>query len=131
MKHRLALVLSLVLAAPAAPVVAQEEGDGRSLMEEGLHLFMDGLRREMEPAMDDLRDFAERAGPSMRSFFQEMGPALAEMMDEVQDWTRYFPPEMLPNGDIILRRRPEPEPGPEPEAEPETDAQPPAGPTDI
>ena len=126
MKQRFALVLSLVLA--AAPALAQEpDENGRSKMEEGWQLFMDGLRQEMAPAVDGLRDFAEQAGPSMRSFFQEMGPALAEMMDEVQDWTRYYPPEMLPNGDIVIRRRPDPEPEPAPEQEEE----PPAGSTDI
>lgn len=126
MKHRIALVLALVLSAP--PVFAQEE-NGKSMMEQGLELFMEGLRQEMAPAVEDLRDLAERVGPSMSSFLKEMGPALAEMMDEVQDWARYYPPEMLPNGDILIRRRPDPEPEPEPEPEQEPPA--PSGPTDI
>lgn len=130
MKQRLALALSLALA--AAPAWAQSEDEnGRSKMEEGLQLFMDGLRQEMAPAMDGLRDFADQMGPSMRSFFQEMGPALADMMDEVKDWTRYYPPEMLPNGDIIIRRRPEPEKAPEEAPKPEQDGEPPVGATDI
>lgn len=128
MKHACALALSFALAAAAPPALAQEEDSGPSMMEQGLQLFMEGLRQEMAPAVKDLRGFAERAGPSMRSFFQEMGPALAEMMDEVQDWTRYYPPEMLPNGDILIRRRPEPEDDPAPEQGAED---PPAEPTDI
>ncbi|MDF1718257.1 MAG: hypothetical protein P1U75_16510 [Antarcticimicrobium sp.] len=127
MKHARAFALTFALVAPAAPALAQEEDNGPSMMEQGLQLFMEGLRQEMAPAVKDLRGFAERAGPSMRSFFQEMGPALAEMMDEVQDWTRYYPPEMLPNGDILIRRRPEPGDDPAPEEKED----PPVGPTDI
>lgn len=114
-------MIPLVLAAGLAtfPALAEEAGeDSKSLMSRGFGMFMDGLRQEMAPAMDDLKDMAEQVGPSMRSFLQEMGPALAGMMDQVKDWTRYYPPEMLPNGDIILRRRPEPEATPKPEPEP-------------
>lgn len=132
MRHARALALTLTLAVPAAPALAQEDETAPSMMEQGLQLFMEGLRQEMAPAVEDLRGFAERMGPSMRSFFQEMGPALAEMMDEVQDWARYYPPEMLPNGDILIRRRPDPEPAPEEEPAPEPGAEdPPAAPTDI
>lgn len=101
---------------------AQEPGLGKSLMEEGMRLFLDGLREEMSPALRDLQGFAEEMGPSMRSFMQEMGPALTELLDEVRDWTQYHPPEILPNGDIILRRK-----------TPEIDITPkePSGPTDI
>jgi len=132
MRHARALALTLALAIPAAPVLAQEDDEAPSMMEQGLQLFMEGLRQEMAPAVEDLRGFAERMGPSMRSFFQEMGPALAEMMDEVQDWTLYYPPEMQPNGDILIRRRPDPAPGPEDAPAPEQgEDAPPAGPTDI
>ena len=128
MKHARALALTLALAVPAAPVLAQEGDEPPSMMEQGLQLFMEGLRQEMAPAVEDLRGFAERMGPSMRSFFLEMGPALAEMMDEVQDWTLYYPPEMLPNGDILIRRRPDPEDAPAPE---QGEQAPPTGATDI
>ena len=132
MKHARALALALTLAVPAAPVLAQEGDEAPSMMEQGLQLFMEGLRQEMAPAVEDLRGFAERMGPSMRSFFQEMGPALAEMMDEVQDWTLYYPPEMQPNGDILIRRRPDPDPDPEDAPAPEQGEQaPPTGATDI
>ncbi|GAA6200590.1 hypothetical protein [Aquicoccus sp. SU-CL01552] len=132
MKHARALALTLALAVPAAPALAQEGDEPPSMMEQGLQLFMEGLRQEMAPAVEDLRGFAERMGPSMRSFFQEMGPALAEMMDEVQDWTLYYPPEMLPNGDILIRRRPDPDPAPEDAPAPDQDEDaPPTGPTDI
>ncbi|MDX2483127.1 MAG: hypothetical protein QNK42_05655 [Pseudodonghicola sp.] len=133
MTRHIALALTLALACPAAPVLAQEAEDKPSMMEQGLQLFMEGLRDEMAPAMEDLRGFADRMGPAMSSFLQEMGPALAEMMDEVKDWTLYYPPEMQPNGDILIRRRPDPDLAPDPEQTPDAngDEAPLSGPTDI
>jgi hypothetical protein len=74
---------SLVLALLAAPAFAQETGEesrGRDLMAEALRLFMQGFMAEMEPALDDLELF-------------------------LQDLNAYHPPEVLPNGDIIIRRK--------------------------
>jgi hypothetical protein len=95
-----------VLCLSAVPVLAQDKGDkGFSLMEEGAKLFFKGIMQEMEPAMDDLKSFAETMEPAMRQFVREMGPALAEVLKKVDDLTLYYPPEMLPNGDIIMRRK--------------------------
>ncbi|WP_101067365.1 hypothetical protein [Roseovarius salinarum] len=93
----------------ALPLYAEEGSgtpeDGRSLMERGAELFFEGMRREMAPAMEDLRGMAEQMGPALREFWMEMGPAFAELMDKIDDISAYHPPEMLPNGDIILRRK--------------------------
>ncbi len=70
------LSTSLLLAAPAA---AQEES-GRDLMAEALRLFMQGFMAEMEPALEDIEGF-------------------------LMDLNAYHPPEVLPNGDIIIRRK--------------------------
>ncbi|MFU8835131.1 hypothetical protein [Roseovarius autotrophicus] len=99
---RLALILALTL--PAAPAPAQE-GEGRSLMEEGARLFWEGIRREMGPALDSLRERADEIEPAIRDFVERMGPALGEMMDKIGDLSAYHPPEVLPNGDIIIRRK--------------------------
>ncbi|MGR3759807.1 hypothetical protein ACUXV3_06680 [Roseobacteraceae bacterium NS-SX3] len=94
----------------AAPASAEEE-NGQSLMERGAELFWEGLRKEMAPALDDMRALAEQFGPSLQAFLAEMGPALAEIAREVEDWSAYEMPEILPNGDIIIRRKPDdPEP---------------------
>lgn len=106
------LKLALAVSLAAAPVSADEES-GKSLMERGAEMFMEGLRQEMEPRLDELRGMAEQFGPSMRSFIEEMGPAFMDLVDEVKDWSRYEAPEMLPNGDIIIRRKPEPDAAPE------------------
>ena len=73
--------LILVVALTALPLKAQEsEPEGTDLMAEALRLFMRGLMEEMEPALDDL----------------------SNLLDNLD---AYHPPEVLPNGDIIIRRK--------------------------
>ncbi len=72
--------------------------EGASLIEEGARLLLRGLMSEMEPSLDelsrDMQEFAENAQPAMR-----------EMMRLLGDLSAYHPPEVLPNGDIIIRRK--------------------------
>ena len=95
--------LSLVLTAP--PVMAQEEGNGLSLMERGAQMFMEGIMREMEPALKDLEGLAQEMQPALRQFVDEMGPAFADLLGKIDDLSNYHAPEMMPNGDIIIRRK--------------------------
>lgn len=98
--------MAAVLLLAAVPLQAQEaDGDEKSLMEQGAELFFKGLRQEMEPALEGMLEMADQFGPSMLSFLEEMGPALADLVDEVQDWSAYHAPEILPNGDIIIRKK--------------------------
>ncbi|MEQ8898510.1 MAG: hypothetical protein RID23_15595 [Roseovarius sp.] len=131
---RLALITSLALCL-SPPVLAQdmdaepeEPGTERSLMEEGARMFLEGVLRGMEPALRDLEGMAEELEPSLREFAREMGPAFADLLGKVDDLSNYEMPEMLPNGDIIIRRKEplEPEmPGdPETPLEPELDIEP-------
>ncbi len=119
MRHLAALLICAALAAPATADVSQrgpaERGDpqleeGFGLLEEGARTLLRGLLDQFEPT---LRDFA----------------------DQIDDLGAYHAPEMLPNGDILLRRKqpgerdlpppppdfpqPEPEPDVAPEPEPE------------
>ncbi|WP_238381079.1 hypothetical protein [Alkalilacustris brevis] len=77
---------------------ASEEGDtsgmneGLGLIEEGARLILRGLMDEMDPLFDELE----------------------KMID---DLTLYHRPEILPNGDIILRRRVPLEPDEPPQGE--------------
>jgi hypothetical protein len=123
------MILTATLAAAlAAPLSAQNaEEEAPSLMERGMQLFFEGLKQEMEPALRDLEDLAGELEPAMRSFVEEMGPALEGLMDDVRDWSAYHPPERLPNGDIILRRK-SPEEMDPPETAPES---PPDAPREI
>lgn len=114
MKHCASLALAVALL--TVPASAQEI-DEPSLMERGAEMFLEGLLEEMAPTLEGLQDLAEQAGPSMLNFMTEMGPAFADLLDQVQDWSRYTAPEILPNGDIIIRRKPDPEPDDSPEGE--------------
>ena len=107
--------LALVAALLATPLVAEEDSEGRSMMEDGIMLFLEGLQKQMEPTMDELQNWADDVGPALRSFMNEMGPALSDLMEQVEDWSAYHPPEVLPNGDIIIRRKTPEEVAEEPE----------------
>ena len=93
----------------SAPAKAQDE-QGQSLMEQGAELFFEGLRQQMQPTLDSFLGMADEVGPSLLSFFEEMGPALADLAAQVQDWSVYEAPEMLPNGDIVIRKKPKDQP---------------------
>ena len=101
------LICSGLLCLCAAFPSAAQEDDGFDLMERGAQEFLEGLLRQMEPAWEQMHDFMD-----------EMGPAMLELMDQVQDWSAYEAPEILENGDIIIRRKPDekakPEKAPEP-----------------
>ncbi|MFW8593492.1 hypothetical protein [Cribrihabitans neustonicus] len=115
---------AVILAALAAPLSAQETGgapdgggNGSGLMQRGAEMFWEGLRKEMAPALEEFQGLMQEVGPTLGAFLSEMGPALAEIAREVEDWSVYELPEKLPNGDIIIRRKPD---APKPEAEPDT-----------
>jgi hypothetical protein len=103
----IATAAALMLATPAAP--AEQDAlpeDGPSLIERGARMFFEGLMQEAGPVMKDLQELAERLGPQLRSFAQEMGPALADILRDIDDLSVYERPQILPNGDIIIRRKP-------------------------
>ncbi|MEN8840294.1 MAG: hypothetical protein ABF254_02315 [Octadecabacter sp.] len=103
MKH---LILAALIALPA-PVFAQEEGEieeGFSLMEEGAKLLFRGIMSEMEPAIDDFAGLAGELEPALELLATEMGPALMELIQTLDSVRYYERPEILPNGDIIIRR---------------------------
>lgn len=91
----------LALIALLTPFPAMAE-DGPSMMERGLRMFMEGLMDEMEPALRDLEDLTREAGPLMKQLERDLGQTLESMGDSLN---AYHPPEILPNGDIIIRRR--------------------------
>ncbi|PUB18678.1 AAA+ family ATPase [Yoonia sediminilitoris] len=96
----------LYLSAPAAHAQDADVEEGFSLIEEGAKMLMRGLISEMEPAMSELRGQLEEIGPEITEFVQQMGPAFSEFLSRVDDFRYYEAPEILPNGDIIMRRKP-------------------------
>ncbi len=95
MKHLAAAAIALTLVQPAH---AEDHNirEGWDLLGEGSRLLLEGLMDEMRPV-----------------FEEHMLPMLVELSDLIDDIQMYEMPEMLENGDIIIRRRP-----------PEEDAQP-------
>lgn len=77
-------LLVLVLAL-GAPVQAQDEPEGN--LGEGLDLFGEGTKLLLE----GLRD--------------QLGPALRDLRGAIGELDAYEAPELLPNGDIIIRRK--------------------------
>ncbi len=77
-----------VLALAALPALAEEAGNpdlerGGELLREGFGLLLEGLITELEP----------------------MAEGWEELVDQLGDLSAYHPPEVLPNGDIIIRRK--------------------------
>lgn len=101
------LATTAVLAVPAHAADDEEMSDGLSLIDQGARLFFRGLMNEMEPAISDLQALGDEFGPKMAELVNEMGPALSDMLDRIDDIRNYEAPEVLPNGDIIIRRRPD------------------------
>ncbi|WP_380053354.1 hypothetical protein ACFE33_11265 [Falsihalocynthiibacter sp. SS001] len=79
----------------AFPVASQEppERSGTDLLQEGMELLFQELFSEIGPALDDLNGIGE-----------ELRPKILDLLGMVDDFRNYDTPEMLPNGDIIIRR---------------------------
>ncbi|MFN3936956.1 MAG: AAA+ family ATPase [Gemmobacter sp.] len=93
------LILSCCLAAPVAaegpaPDAPGEIEQGADLLEQGARLLLRGLLAEIEPTMRE-----------MGSALAELEPAMRDLARMIGDIRNYHAPEMLPNGDIILRRK--------------------------
>ncbi|MEM7641822.1 MAG: hypothetical protein AAF366_04780 [Pseudomonadota bacterium] len=89
----------LILPFLALPAAAQETGtDGPSLMQRGLKLFMEGFMDEMEPTLRELEDLAEGAAPLLERLQTQLGEVIGDL-------DTYHAPEILPNGDILIRRK--------------------------
>ncbi len=114
MKQILVIALTVVLA--TGPVLAQDaapepeaESEGFSLIEEGFNLILRGFMTEVEPALDEMGKALEELRPAI----EELGPKFKDLIAMIGDFSNYSAPEMLPNGDIIIRRTaPLPEPSP-------------------
>lgn len=102
------------LAPPEAPAEPAPEGDmaeGLGLLERGAQMVLRGFLDEIEPKMDEIqRGLGDAA--------KDLGPALDKLLTLFDDFRNYEAPERLPNGDIIIRRRPDaPPPVPLPDGD--------------
>lgn len=69
---------------------------------------------EIAPLMEGLRGL-------MEGWAQEAMPLMEQLADKMSDLNAYEAPEVLPNGDIIIRRKPETPPDPNAEPQPNAD----------
>lgn len=77
-------------------------------------------KAESEPVFpneEELKSFSERAQDMLRRFTDELAPMVERLQSLIDDISAYEAPEMLPNGDIIIRRKPEAPPASPPQAE--------------
>ncbi len=75
--------------------------------------FLMATPAESDPKnWEDLRKGLEELSEDTQKFFEnwvdELGPLLNSLRDKIDDLGEYEPPEVLPNGDIIIRRKPKP-----------------------
>ena len=88
------LSLAPAMAQEVAPTLPDDVDEGVSLLQEGAKLLLKGLMSNMEPAMQD-----------MGRALTDMQPALKDLLAMMGDVTKYHAPEMLENGDIIIRHK--------------------------
>lgn len=96
------MALCLLLALPLTPAQAQ----GEDMIRRGAEMFLRGLMTELEPALKDMRDLAEKMGPGLQDYARRVAPVMRDLMEQVGDLSAYELPEVLPNGDILIRRKP-------------------------
>ncbi len=99
-------VFALVLSAGSVPLAttplhAQEAAQSaQGWIEWGMSLFGGSIADEVAPAISDMKALADQFGPAI-------APAVEKFLGLVDDVTNYEMPEMQPNGDILIRRKPE------------------------
>lgn len=82
-------------AVPPDPAPGDIE-EGKGLLRDGARLLFRGLMGQMDPA---LRDFGATVG--------ELEPMLRDLAAMMGDLNLYQAPVILPNGDILIRRKPD------------------------
>lgn len=88
MKHLAAAAIAIIFL--AQPSLAQEREESERLL----------------PNEEEMRELGELAQEFMLELTDRMAPMAERLRDMVDDLDAYEAPEMLPNGDIIIRRKP-------------------------
>lgn len=96
MKHAIValfLLTSPVQAQTPAPP-ADDVEQGLSLMERGAQMLLDHMMTKVEPSLKDMTDALKQAQPR-----------IMELLAMIDDIKNFHAPELLPNGDILIRRK--------------------------
>ncbi|MEP3347902.1 MAG: hypothetical protein ABJN34_02720 [Litoreibacter sp.] len=67
--------------------------------------------------LSDLAPLAENFKELFEGFADDMLPLMEQLSGKMSDLNAYEAPEVLPNGDILIRRKPKAETTPDPEPE--------------
>ena len=92
-------------------------------------MFLRGLLEDIQPPLQELAGIGVQHLAAIQAFLDEMGPAFAEVIDQIDSIAYYQPPEILPNGDIVVRRRADAPPWQPAEATPDESEPAPSEPT--
>ena len=76
-------------------------------MREGSRLILRGLIDELGPAIEGMEDMSDEMRDALSSLTSEMGPAMRDLLDLIDEIGNYDAPEVLDNGDILIRRKPD------------------------
>lgn len=105
-----ALALAALLLAPPlaaqqatpfeAPRITPPDGaPAQRMIEDGAQLMLRGILTELAPQLDEM-------GRDMGLVMGLLGPAVSDLSRLMDDVANYDLPERLPNGDIVIRRKP-------------------------
>jgi hypothetical protein len=61
--------------------------------------------KELQELADELEKFSDSARQLLEGWADTLGPALEGLSEKIGDLSNYEAPEILPNGDIIIRRK--------------------------
>ncbi|MCY1127356.1 hypothetical protein OU426_10875 [Frigidibacter sp. RF13] len=98
-------MVSLLLSLSAAPLAAETTAPADPSAEEGMSLIDEGIKIILRALLDDVQPKMEELQKGLDEALAEMGPALKDLLLKIDDFRNYHPPEVLPNGDIIIRRK--------------------------
>lgn len=70
-----------------------------------LSLAPPALAEEPKSQFEGLDDFATGLRQLLERFADDMQPMMEDLADRLQGLNGYHPPEVLPNGDIIIRKK--------------------------
>jgi len=93
MKH---IAFCIAATLTLSPAYAAEEG-----VEDGFDLFSRGAELILRNLMDDIEPKLRELEPALR----EIEPFLNDLQAMMPDLDLYHMPEIMPNGDIIIRRK--------------------------
>lgn len=68
-------------------------------------MLLRGLIDEIRPPMEELAGIGAEMLPTFQLLAREMGPAFVDIFGRIDSIQNYEPPTLMPNGDIVLRRR--------------------------